>query len=174
LTLEDIDFDLRVTLEDTTAMLAIKAHEKGLELSCLVEPGVPSLLRGDPGRLRQVLVNLAGNAVKFTEKGAIDIHVSLERETDEHAFVRFSIRDMGIGIPVDRQGLLFNVFTQVDSSTTRKYGGTGLGLAISKQLTEMMGGRIGVNSAEGKGSEFWFTARFGTRSRVASMAAPGG
>ena len=173
LVLEDIDFDLGSLLDDTTAMLATRAHEKGLDLSCLVDPGVPSLLRGDPVRLRQIIVNLASNAIKFTEKGRIDVRVGLQEVADADAMLRFSILDTGIGIPADRQGLLFNAFTQVDGSTTRKYGGTGLGLAISKQLAEMMGGRIGLTSREGTGSEFWFTARFGTRSRAEDARAQG-
>ncbi len=160
LELETLDFDLRSTLKDTADLLAIGAHEKGLELVCLVDPAVPSLLRGDPGRLRQILVNLGGNAVKFTEKGEIVIRVSLESEDERNATIRFSVSDTGIGIPANRQDILFSPFTQVDGSTTRKYGGTGLGLAISKQLAELMGGKIGLESEEGKGSTFWFTAVF--------------
>ncbi len=160
LQLEILDFDLRSTLKDTTDLLAIEAHEKGLELVCMVEPEVPSLLRGDPGRLRQILVNLGGNAVKFTAQGKIVIRACLECEDERNATIRFSVSDTGIGIPADRKDILFTPFTQVDGSTTRKYGGTGLGLAISKQLAELMGGRIGAESQEGKGSTFWFTAVF--------------
>jgi len=160
LELEMLNFDLHSTLKDTVDMLVISAHEKGLELVCLVDPEVPSLLRGDPGRLRQVLVNLGGNAVKFTAQGKIVIRASLECADEETALLRFSVSDTGIGIPANRQDILFTHFSQVDSSTTRKYGGTGLGLAISKQLVELMGGRIGVESKEGKGSTFWFTAMF--------------
>jgi len=163
LELETLDFDLHATLKDTTDMLTIDAHEKDLELVCLVDPEVPSRLRGDPGRLRQVLVNLGGNAVKFTAQGKIVIRVSLERDDERNVTLRFSVSDTGIGIPANRQGILFSLFTQVDGSTTRKYGGTGLGLAISKQLVELMGGRIGVESVEGKGSTFWFTAVFEKR-----------
>ena len=125
-----------------------------------MEPKVPLLLRGDPGRLRQILVNLGTNAVKFTSSGKITIQVSVENEDERDVRLRFSVSDTGIGIPANRQDILFSPFTQVDGSTTRKYGGTGLGLAISKQLAELMGGRIGVESQEGKGSTFWFTAVF--------------
>jgi len=160
LELEIIDFDLRVTVGDVSDMLAPGIYEKGLEFACMVHPEVPSCLRGDPGRLRQILVNLVGNAVKFTKKGEIFVQVSLEQETDMHAAVRFAVTDTGIGIPRDRMGHVFKSFSQIDVSTTRKYGGTGLGLAISKQLAEMMGGRIEVESEEGKGSTFWFKALF--------------
>lgn len=135
-----------------------KIEARKLELACLVESGVPSRLRGDPGRLRQILVNLASNAVKFTEKGEIVIRIGLESEDNKNATIRFSVSDTGIGIPESRQNILFSPFTQVDSSTTRQYGGTGLGLAISKNLAELMGGKIGLESKEGKGSTFWFTA----------------
>jgi CheY-like chemotaxis protein len=158
--LETLDFDLRSVLKDTADLLAIGAHEKGLALVCQVEPTVPSLLRGDPGRLRQILVNLGTNAVKFTDSGKITIRASMENEDERNVWLRFSISDTGIGIPANRQDILFSPFTQLDGSTTRKYGGTGLGLAISKQLAELMGGRIGVESQEGKGSTFWFTAVF--------------
>ena len=160
LELETLDFDLRSTLKDTADILAIGAHEKGLELVCLVEPEVPLLLSGDPGRLRQILVNLGTNAVKFTKKGEIVILVCLESEDERNVTIRFSVRDTGIGIPANRQDRLFSPFTQVDGSTTRRYGGTGLGLAISKQLAELMRGKIGLESEEGKGSTFWFTAVF--------------
>lgn len=158
--LETIDFDLRTTVEDVSDMQAPGAHNKGLEIACMVHPEVPLRLRGDPGRLRQILSNLVGNAVKFTEKGEVVIRVSLEEETYTHATVRFAVTDTGIGIPQNRMDLIFRSFSQLDSSMTRKYGGTGLGLAISKQLTEMMGGQIGVEIKEGKGSTFWFTAVF--------------
>jgi PAS domain S-box-containing protein len=160
LKLELTDFDLHTVVELATALLAIKASEKGLELTCELEPGTPSLLRGDPGRVRQVLVNLLGNAVKFTPQGRVAIRVRLEAEDEPLATLRFTVSDTGIGFRQDRASALFAPFVQADGSTTRRYGGTGLGLAISKQLVEMMGGRIGVESAEGKGSTFWFTAVF--------------
>ena len=158
LDLEVLDFDLRTTLEDTADALAVTAHQKGLEFACVVDHEVPALVRGDPGRLRQILINLAGNAIKFTEKGEAVIRATLEKEDDTYASIRFSVIDTGIGIPKDRMDRLFHSFSQADSSHTRKYGGTGLGLTISKQLSEMMGGQIGVESEEGKGSTFWFTA----------------
>jgi PAS domain S-box-containing protein len=164
LEMETLDFDLRSILENTTNLLASAAHEKGLELACMVEPSVPSRLRGDPIRLRQILINLGSNAVKFTEKGEIVIRAKLKRENEQNATIYFSVSDTGIGIPANLQEILFSPFTQVDGSTTRKYGGTGLGLAISKQLAKLMGGMIGVESEEGKGATFWFTAVFGKQS----------
>ncbi len=159
LELEVLDFDLRDLIEDFSAMLAVKAQEKGLEFICASDPTVPSYVRGDPGRLRQILTNLVGNAVKFTEKGEVSVQVSLESKTDTEAVLRFSVKDTGLGIPADKQAEMFQKFTQVDASTTRKYGGTGLGLAISKQLVEKMGGQVGLISELDKGSEFWFTIR---------------
>jgi PAS domain S-box-containing protein len=158
LELEVLDFDLQTLLDDFAVTLALKAHEKGLELVCGVDPEVPVFLRGDPGRLRQILTNLTGNAVKFTSSGEVVIRVSVVSKTDETVMLRFSVRDTGMGISEDKMGILFEKFTQVDASTTRQFGGTGLGLAISRQLAEKMGGEIGVESALGKGSEFWFTA----------------
>ena len=157
LELEIINFDLRLTIEDMIDVLSITASQNGLELACEVHHEVPSRLRGDPGRLRQILINLAGNAIKFTEKGEVAIRIALEKEDDVGATVRFTVSDTGIGIPQDKMGLLFQSFSQADASTTRKYGGTGLGLAISKGLVELMGGKIGVESEEGKGTTFWFT-----------------
>ncbi|SPF31797.1 putative Histidine kinase [Candidatus Sulfopaludibacter sp. SbA4] len=161
LNLETVDFELQSLLDDFAVTLAVPAYAKGLELFCGADPAVPMRLRGDPGRLRQILTNLVGNAVKFTEQGEVAVHVRLEEETETECLLRFSVRDTGIGIPAEKIGSLFDKFSQVDASTTRKYGGTGLGLAISKQLADMMGGEVGVTSQEGRGSEFWFTVRLG-------------
>ncbi len=155
-----IDFDLRKTIENASDMLAYNAYEKGLELITFVHPKIHESLKGDPGRIRQVLINLANNAIKFTPEGEVTIHVVPEKETETHMTVYFEIRDTGIGIPPDRKTGIFDSFSQVDASTTRQYGGTGLGLAISKRLAEMMNGQIGVRSEQGKGSTFWFTAVF--------------
>jgi signal transduction histidine kinase/CheY-like chemotaxis protein/HPt (histidine-containing phosphotransfer) domain-containing protein len=159
--IEILDFDIRDVLEDFSGIMAMRANEKELEFLCAADPDVPSYLRGDPGRLRQILTNLTGNAIKFTAKGEVAVRVSVESQNDSEAVLRFSVSDTGIGIPADKIDKLFTKFTQVDASTTRKYGGTGLGLAISKQLAEKMGGQVGINSVESKGSEFWFTVRLG-------------
>jgi PAS domain S-box-containing protein len=158
--LEILDFDLRPTLEDTAELLALRAADKGLELICRIDPTVPSYLKGDPGRLRQIITNLVGNAIKFTHAGEVVISAKLTAEQDSAVTILFEVNDTGIGIPPDRCDAVFTPFTQVDGSTTRKYGGTGLGLAICKQLTELMGGEIGVTSQDGCGSTFWFTAHF--------------
>jgi len=180
LTLETLDFDLRAVVEDVIGLLAEQAARQGVELIGVIDADVPTAVQGDPGRLRQILLNLVGNAVKFTAQGDIAVRVELEhrealgvnreeKEDDKncaaenapHASrltLRFSVADAGIGIPAGQQARLFQPFFQADSSTTRKYGGTGLGLAISKQLTELMGGTIGVDSQPGRGSTFWFTA----------------
>jgi CheY-like chemotaxis protein len=142
-------------------MLAINAQQKGLEFIFDVRPDVPAIVVGDPARLRQVLVNLAGNSIKFTEKGEIEVNVSSEAQSVEGTILRFSVRDTGIGIPVDKQHKIFGAFCQADSSTSRKYGGSGLGLAISAQLIGLMGGRVWVESEVGKGSTFHFTVQFG-------------
>ncbi|MBC7983245.1 MAG: response regulator [Candidatus Obscuribacterales bacterium] len=159
--LELLDIDLRDTIEDVARLLAIQAHAKGLEVIALLDPGLPDLVRGDAGRLRQVLLNLCGNAVKFTQKGEVSIGCSVAAKDDQGVLVRCEVHDTGIGIPPDRLDSLFQAFSQVDASTTRKFGGTGLGLSIVKRLVELMGGEVGVSSEEGKGSTFWFTARLG-------------
>ena len=145
-----------------------------MEFACLIDNSVPTRLKGDPGRLRQILTNLTGNAIKFVDRGDVSISASLKDETDTRATLLFEVKDTGIGIPKDRMDRLFKSFSQVDASTTRKYGGTGLGLTISKQLTELMGGEIGVESEEGKGSTFWFTVVLGKQaeSDVKDIVAP--
>ncbi|MEO8427691.1 MAG: ATP-binding protein, partial [Verrucomicrobiota bacterium] len=151
--LECIAFDLRAVGDAVVALLSPKAVEKGLGLSLEVAPGAPRQILGDPARVRQILLNLVGNAIKFTGGGSVRIAVA----PPAGGQLRISVTDSGIGIPADKQTLLFQNFTQADTSTTRKYGGTGLGLAISKRLVEMMGGEIGLKSQPGKGSTFWFT-----------------
>ncbi len=160
LELEQLDFNLRTTVEQVLAQFAERAEVKGLELTGLVHAAVPTGLRGDPGRLRQVLTNLVGNAVKFTDRGEVTLQAYLEEDASDSAVIRFEVTDSGIGISSDTQAKLFMPFVQADSSTTRKYGGTGLGLSISKQLIELMGGGMGVTSTPGKGSTFRCTARF--------------
>ncbi len=159
LELSPIDFDLYVTVEDVMQVLAPRAQQKGVEIACSVQPQVARLVHGDPDRIRQILVNLVNNAIKFTTKGSVVLHVSLDEEGETDALVRFSVTDTGIGIAPERVDRLFKAFSQVDASTTRTYGGTGLGLVISKQLAELMGGSVGVESELGRGSTFWFTAR---------------
>jgi PAS domain S-box-containing protein len=202
LDLEPIEFLLRDSLGDTVRTLALRAHAKGLELVCHVLSDVPDALVGDPGRLRQIVVNLVGNAIKFTEKGEVVVRAAVEGNestsqwgnesvnllthelidplthelvdplTSSEVCLHFSVHDTGIGIPAEKQRLIFEAFTQADSSTTRKYGGTGLGLTISSQLVHMMRGRIWVESAEGQGSVFHFTARFGLQQGVAQSFPP--
>jgi CheY-like chemotaxis protein/HPt (histidine-containing phosphotransfer) domain-containing protein len=155
--LEIVDFDLHNLVEGVAQTSAARAESKGLEMVCYVDQAVPLFVKGDPGRLRQILVNLVENAVKFTEKGEVLVRTDLADEQDGMAVVRFSVSDTGIGIPKNRQQAIFERFVQADGSTTRRFGGTGLGLTISKQLAEMMGGKMGVDSEQGKGSTFWFT-----------------
>ena len=166
LDLENLDINLRALLEDIFDVLAVKAHEKGLELTGLIAPDVPLLLKGDPNRLRQILFNLIGNAVKFTHKGDVVVETVIEKEQEDRIILHFKVSDTGIGIPNNRQGDLFSPFMQADGSTTREYGGTGLGLAISKQLAELMGGQVGLQSREGVGSIFWFTASFDKQKQI--------
>ena len=158
LDLEQIPFALRDSLGDTMKSLAFRAHTKGLELACHVAPDVPEHLTGDPGRLRQVLNNLVGNAVKFTDRGEVVVDVRLDGQTDEEVLLHFCIADTGIGVPLEKQELIFEAFEQADSSTTRRFGGTGLGLAISRKLIQLMGGRLWLESEPGQGSRFHFTA----------------
>jgi two-component system sensor histidine kinase/response regulator len=160
LNLEEIDFNLRITLETAADMLALKAHGKGLELACHIKPEVPTSLVGDPGRLRQIIINLGGNAVKFTETGEVSILCGVESKDQESVLLHFSVSDTGIGISEEKLDAVFGNFEQADGYITQKYGGTGLGLSISKQLSEMMGGKIWVESKLGKGSTFHFTTRF--------------
>ena len=174
LDLETIDFDLRREIDRLADVVGHRATEKGLELMFDVAPEVPAVLRGDPSRLRQVFVNLVGNAIKFTDKGEVVARVALEQETAETVTLRCSVTDTGIGIPADKQERIFETFTQADGSMSRRYGGTGLGLAISQQLVKLMGGRIWVESHEGQGSTFTFTAVFqrGEESSVQRVAMP--
>jgi signal transduction histidine kinase/CheY-like chemotaxis protein/HPt (histidine-containing phosphotransfer) domain-containing protein len=158
--LESIPFSLRGCLAETMKILAPRSHSKGIELACDVPVEVPDALVGDPGRLRQILLNLTGNAIKFTEKGEVVVRVEPPAAGGDGLF-RFSVRDTGIGIPAEKHEIVFGAFTQADGSTTRKYGGTGLGLAICRQLVALMGGTVGVESSVGRGSTFHFTARFG-------------
>ena len=169
LDMEILDFELRPFLDDFAHMMALKAHEKDLELICEVSPDVPGRLQGDPGRLRQILTNLTDNAIKFTKAGEVVIQAHLKHETKEEVLIYFSVKDTGVGIAPDKQGHLFEQFIQGDASITRKYGGTGLGLAISKKLAQLMGGDIGVispvpeisqSNSLHSGCLFWFTAQF--------------
>ncbi|MFP4435493.1 MAG: response regulator [Phycisphaerae bacterium] len=161
LDLEIFDFQPHQAVEETIDILAGKLNERQLEFGCFVSPDLPAVVSGDMARVRQVLLNLANNAIKFTEAGQVAITVELEDRTETMAILRFAVRDTGIGIPAERMDRLFQLFSQVDASTTRKYGGTGLGLAISRELVELMGGSIGVESTEGVGSTFWFTVPVG-------------
>jgi CheY-like chemotaxis protein len=161
LALDRVQFDLGELMGDTLKSLAIPAHRKHLELAFHIDENVPALVVGDSVRLRQVLVNLTGNAVKFTENGEVVVNVRLESQNETESKVHFTVRDTGIGVPLETQERLFLPFEQADSSTTRQYGGTGLGLAISKRIIELMGGKIWIESTPGVGSRFHFTARLG-------------
>ncbi|MDY6948006.1 MAG: response regulator [Pseudomonadota bacterium] len=160
LELEAADMDLRDTLEDVARLLSVQAHAKGLEITLQIDPDLPLALKGDAGRIRQILLNLGGNAVKFTHEGEVSLALSVLAKDAQGVVVRCEVRDTGIGIPADRIKALFSPFTQVDSSTTRRFGGTGLGLSIVRGLVDLMGGEVGVTSRAGEGSTFWFTARF--------------
>ncbi|WP_407357194.1 PAS domain S-box protein [Methanolobus sp. WCC5] len=172
LELDTLDFDLLDLLEGFADTMTLRAHKKGLKLSYDVESDVPSMLYGDPGRLLQILTNLAGNAIKFTSQGEVRIHVSVKSKDDNNVILRFSVKDTGIGIPEDKMELIFDKFTQADASNTRRFGGTGLGLAISKRLVQMMEGDIGVTSEVEKGSEFWFTVRMKEQSKTVPFDRP--
>jgi len=165
-------FDVRESLGDTLKFLALRAHTKGLELACRIQPEVPDRLVGDVGRLRQIVVNLVGNAIKFTDAGEVVLHVDRQSQSDDEVVVHFAVADTGIGIPEEKQTSIFNAFEQADSSTTRRFAGTGLGLAISSRLVSFMEGKIWVESEVGRGSTFHFTARFGLGSSEAAGVAP--
>ena len=171
---ERVEFDLRSVIEDAAALLEPAAQSKGLEVVCLVPPELPTAVRGDPGRIRQVLVNLVGNAVKFTEHGEVVVRLGVDDEDQRHVTIRCEVTDTGIGIAPEHQRGLFDAFSQADTSTTRRYGGTGLGLAICRRLVELMGGAIGVDSEIGRGSTFWFTARLekAPEDAIAELPAP--
>ncbi len=169
--LDPIDFNLRDAIGDTANAVALRAHQKGLELVVDVAPGVARIIKGDPGRLRQILVNLLGNAIKFTHRGEVVLRVTEESATREDVVLHFAVSDTGVGIPLDRQKSVFEAFTQADGSVTRRYGGTGLGLTIASQLVELMGGRIWVESDAGTGSTFHFTASFALVTSRAVVAA---
>jgi two-component system, sensor histidine kinase and response regulator len=163
LSLERVRFDLRDTVEEAVRLLAPRAHEKALELTCHIQPEVPGTVVGDPGRLRQVLVNLVGNAIKFTERGEVVVTVEVQEMQGSDAALHFTVADTGIGIPADKQWQVFGAFVQADASTTRRYGGSGLGLTISAQLVELMGGRVWLESEAGRGSRFHFVVRVGVQ-----------
>ncbi len=179
LELESITFDLRETLADALRLVVQRAHEKGVVLASNVDPGVPAAIVGDPARLRQVLLNLTGNAIKFTDRGEVVVSVEVmdldrgERVEPGEVRLHFAVRDTGIGVPADKQWQIFGPFVQADGSTTRKYGGTGLGLTISAELVELMHGRIWIDSALGQGSTFHFSAVFGLGTPGAAAVAPG-
>jgi two-component system sensor histidine kinase/response regulator len=157
--IESVPFDLLREAEQCIELLAPRAKAKGLDLLLKYEPGTPTQLIGDGGRIRQVLLNLTGNAIKFTERGSVSVSVGCMERDGDHARIRIAVEDTGIGIPEEQQEYIFQKFTQADASTTRRYGGTGLGLAIARQLAELMGGRMGLHSRVGVGSMFWFELR---------------
>jgi len=173
LSLDPVDFNIRDSLEDALLTVALRAHQKGLELACHLPPEIPQGLVGDPGRLRQVILNLVGNAIKFTARGEVVVDVSLKSQNDFGVMLQFTVADTGIGIEQSKQGLIFEAFTQADSSTTRNYGGSGLGLPISTQLVGLMGGKMWVESQPGVGSKFHFTARFEVQKGVPKIAGAG-
>ena len=171
LDLEEIDFDVVQLVEEVAELVAEPAREKDLELLAYCSPELPTALRGDPVRLRQVLLNLAGNAVKFTHEGEVVVRAGLEGTTPDGVLVRFEVTDTGIGVDEDRIAELFEAFSQADTSTTREYGGTGLGLAICRQLVLAMGGELGATGAPGRGSTFWATVPLGL-AETTETAAP--
>jgi len=175
LELESIEFDLRHTLAAITKTLALRAHQKGLQLTCEIRPEVPEQLKGDPSRLRQVVINLLGNALKFTDRGEVGLKVGVDSTNPGEVILHFIVLDTGVGIAPEKQRVIFEAFSQADGSTARKFGGTGLGLTISSRIVELMGGRIWVESALGHGSAFHFTASFGVSKQVVPslpLAAP--
>src|SRR5216117_1454102 len=178
LELESIPFDLPKVVHATATLLAVRAREKHLELTVDVPPEVPQMVRGDPTRVRQVLMNLIGNAIKFTEEGEVDVSASVVARDGDEAAVQFRVRDTGIGISAEQLGTIFQEFTQADASMTRRYGGTGLGLAISRRLVGLMGGELAVTSEVGRGSEFSFALTFpleaGTQARARAAVSLGG
>ena len=174
LELDPIDFSPRDAIGDSASAVALRAHQKGLELMVDVDAAVPNTLRGDPGRLRQILLNLLGNAIKFTNHGEVVLRVTRDAAASEDVVLHFSIKDTGVGIPLERQQAIFEAFKQVDGSSTRKHGGTGLGLTISSQLVQLMGGRLSVESDDEKGSTFHFTAKFASVETPSAIAVPPG
>ncbi|PYX99359.1 MAG: histidine kinase, partial [Acidobacteria bacterium] len=169
--LEQAPFNLRATLENSVRVLAPRVHQRGLELTLHVGREIPEVLVGDCARLRQVVLNLIGNAIKFTDNGEIAVRVELESQDEDAIGLHFTVKDTGIGIPAEKQALIFEAFAQADSSTTRRFGGTGLGLAICSQLVELMRGKVWVHSSPGKGSIFHFTTKFG-RADASAVAGP--